>query len=79
LPAGLYFSDLSPDLTIQIFVGPRQLINVVMHTYAPTPFLVLNLTDTIAKNFTITVVKNKRRLVQHANFEKSVKQSNGEY
>ena len=50
-----------------------------MHTYVPTPFLILNLTETIATNFTITVVQNKRSLVQHANFDKSVKQPNGEY
>ena len=79
LPAGIYFSDLSPDLEILAFVSSKQLTNVVMHTYAPTPLLILNLTDSISKNFTIKVVQNLRRFVQHANFDRSVKQENGEY
>jgi hypothetical protein len=45
IPAGLYISDLSPLLTIKVFLkSQKEVHNVVSHTYAPAPFLMLNLT-----------------------------------
>ena len=54
IPAGLYISDLSPLLTVKVFLKSQQEVhNVVSHTYAPAPFLMLNLTSDLSDEYIV--------------------------